>query len=59
MQYRVTTEWYGYSRGTAVYIVEADNEKEAEDRCYEGEEIERTIVRNDTESYVLKAEREF
>lgn len=50
--YIVNVDWSGYSRGVAAYRVEADSEEEARERYYEGEELFREVVRDDTESDV-------
>jgi hypothetical protein len=48
-KFKVTTQWSGYSRGYSVNLVEAKTAEEAKELWYEGEEIERTVVRDDTE----------
>jgi hypothetical protein len=51
-KFEVTTNWAGYSRGYAVYEVEAENEEAAKSLWYEGLEIERETIRDDTESEI-------
>ena len=48
--YDVTVNWSGYSRGFSTYRVQADSEDEAKELWYEGEEVQRTTVRDDTEA---------
>lgn len=48
----VSTDWSGYCRGYAQYVVEAKDEDEARENWYLGKEIERVVVRDDTESEV-------
>jgi len=55
-KYRVKTVWGGYSRGKAEYIVEANSEEEAKELLWEGEEVSKTTVRDDTESEVESVE---
>lgn len=47
--FQVQVEWSGYSRGYSVYEVEAENEEEALECYYEGNQLERCVVRDDTE----------
>lgn len=49
-KFKVQVEWSGYSRGYSVYEVEAENEEEALECYYEGNQIERNVVRDDTEA---------
>jgi len=49
-KYEVNVEWAGYSRGGAIYVVEAENEEEAKEIYDTGEEISRHTARDDTES---------
>ncbi len=51
-KYRVITEWGGYSRGKAEYIVEANSEEEAKELFWENEPDSKETVRDDTESEV-------
>ena len=51
-KFEIKTEWGGYSRGTATYIVEADNEAEAKELWYRGEQIQHEVVRDDTENEI-------
>ena len=51
-KYEVKTEWSGYSRGKATYIVEANSKEEARELWYEGEEVDKDTVRDDCESEV-------
>lgn len=51
-KYIVKTSWSGYSRGTAVYEVYAESAQEAEDNWFDGTLIEKTTVRDDTETQV-------
>ena len=48
-KYVVKVSWSGYSRGYATYEVYADDEDEAKKYYYEGVEVERVVVRDDTE----------
>ena len=48
--FTVQVEWSGYSRGYTVYEVEASSEEEAKENYYEGEQISREVVRDDTEA---------
>lgn len=50
----VETVWSGYCRGVAKYEVEAETAEEAEENWYDGVEIERYVVRDDTESDVVE-----
>ncbi len=52
----VTVEWSGYSRGRTLYRVTAATAEEAMERWSEGELIERTVVRDDTEGQVFLVE---
>ncbi len=56
MIYRVHTEWQGYSRGTAIWEVEADSPDEAREFYYDGDLVTRNVVRDDTESEAILAE---
>lgn len=49
-KFKVQVEWSGYSRGYSVYEVEAESEEEALECYYEGNQIERNVVRDDTEA---------
>ncbi len=51
-KFQIITEWSGYSRGTAIYLVEAKNEDEARENWCEGKEIAREVVRDDTETEI-------
>jgi hypothetical protein len=53
-KYQVTVDWSGYSRGTSVWIVEAESEDDAKEDWCCGEEIERYTKRDDTECEVYK-----
>ncbi len=48
-KFTVQVEWSGYSRGYTVYEVEAFSEEDAKENYYEGNEISREVVRDDTE----------
>ena len=48
-KFEVTVEWSGYSRGTAVWEVEAENEADARESFWAGREVNRTVIRDDTE----------
>jgi hypothetical protein len=48
--FKVQVEWSGYSRGYSVYEVEAESEEQAKEMYYEGNRIEREVVRDDTET---------
>ena len=52
MKYRGEREWFGYSRGYSIVIVEAESAEEAKGLMDdgEGEEYERVTVRDDTET---------
>jgi len=52
-KFKVQTEWSGYSRGTVTYLVEAKDEESAKETWYDGEEIERDVVRDDTENEIV------
>ncbi|MCP3686204.1 MAG: hypothetical protein GY861_26455 [bacterium] len=54
--YKVKTEWSGYSRGTAEYLVVANSKKEAKAVRYEGKLLSYDTVRNDTKDKVLSVE---
>lgn len=49
-KFQVHVEWAGYSRGVKVMEVEAASEAEARENFWAGREVERTVVRDDTES---------
>ena len=49
-KFEVAVEWAGYSRGVKVLEVEAETEAEARKNFRSGKEIERTIMRDDTET---------
>lgn len=51
-KYIVDTEWWGYSRGVAKYEIEAESEEDAKQFWFEGKELERQVVRDDTEGEV-------
>ncbi len=53
--YEVEVSWAGYSRGTAIYQIEADSEEDAMENYDVGECINRYTVRDDTESEPLSA----
>ncbi len=55
-KFKVKFDWSGYSRGYAVYEVEAETEEEAKETFYEGKEIERVVVRDDTERDDMEVE---
>ena len=55
MKYKVSVEWGGFSRGTSIWLVEADSVEEAEDNYYDGEMISKTVVRDDTEAHERSA----
>ena len=55
-KYYVTTEWAGYSRGYAVYLVEAENAEQAKEYWSKGEEVGREIIRDDTDYEVDNVE---
>ena len=55
-KYRVELEWSGYSRGYAIYEVEAESEEAAMEDHWSGVEVERETVRDDTDSEVISAE---
>lgn len=48
-KYHVDVEWSGYSRGTATYEVEAESEADAIENWWDGKEIKRTVIRDDTD----------
>jgi len=52
-KFNVEVEWSGYSRGTALWEVEAESEEDARENYYEGKRIQREIVRDDTEEEIL------
>lgn len=52
-RYRVTTEWSVYSRGNAVYEVEAENEEDATVDYWDGI-VSKNTVRDDTEDEVIE-----
>ena len=54
--YKVETTWSGYCRGMAAYSVKAESPEEAKRYWYEGEEIYKEIIRDDTESEVDSVE---
>lgn len=47
--YKLSVPWAGYSRGEAIVEVKASSLEEAIENIYDGEEIERFTVRDDTE----------
>jgi len=49
MKYKVEYKWSGYSRGYATVIVEAESEDEARGNWWWGEEVDREVIRDDTE----------
>lgn len=51
-KFKIILEWSGYSRGTEIRIVEAETEEEAREIWYEGKQVDRQIVRDDTESEI-------
>jgi len=54
-RYTVNTEWAGYSRGTAQYIVEAESEEEAMKNWWDGKQVSHVVVRDDTEGAAISA----
>ena len=48
-KFQVIVEWSGYSRGTKVLEVEAENEADARENFWGGKLINRTVIRDDTE----------
>ena len=55
-KYLVTEEWAGYSRGYALYEIEADSEEDARKNYWKGTEIERETIRDDSEGEAEKVE---
>lgn len=51
-KYKVEVNWGGYSRGTSVWEVEAENEEEADEMYFMGKRVEHKVVRDDTEGEV-------
>lgn len=51
-KYQVTVTWSGYSRGIAIYLVEADNEDDARENYWSGEKTYNDVIRDDTEREV-------
>lgn len=59
--FTVQVEWSGYSRGYTVYEVEAFSEEDAKENYYEGKQISREVVRDDTERnevHIINADSE-
>lgn len=56
-KYEIKTEWWGYSRGTSTYIVEAEDEAEAREFYYEGECTHNQVVRDDRENEIRSVEK--
>lgn len=54
--FEVRTEWAGYSRGGAVYRVEAESKEEAMEEFCGGERVKRYTNRDDTEEEACAAE---
>ena len=54
--YQVRVPFEGYSRGYIIYEVEAESEREALRYPTDGLEINRDIVRDDTEKFPEDAE---
>lgn len=54
--YIVDVEFAGYSRGISSYKIKASSEEEARDIYYEGIQINRETVRDDTEKEVISVE---
>lgn len=52
MKFEIEMNWSGYSRGVSTWVVEAESEEEARENWCCGEEIDRCVVRDDTESEV-------
>jgi len=52
-KFKVNIDWSGYCRGTSSWIVEAENEEDAKENWYLGTEIDRIIVRDDTENEII------
>jgi len=52
----VDLEFSGYSRGTVSYEVEAETAEEAEENWWKGKEIDRDIIRDDTDKEVIGVE---
>lgn len=52
----VETVWSGYCRGVAKYEVEAETAEEAEENWWKGKEIDRDIIRDDTDKEVIGVE---
>ena len=48
-EYIVEGEFSGYSRGVVVFKIKADSEEDAREYWYEGIEVGRQVVRDDTE----------
>ena len=49
-KFEVHVEWAGYSRGVKVLEVEAETEADARENFWNGKEIDRTVIRDDTET---------
>ena len=55
-KFKVDVEWSSYCRGYAVYEVDAIDKDEARDYWYDGKEIYREIIRDDTDSTLMGIE---
>ena len=56
MKFKVDIIWSGYCRGVSGYLVEAENEEEAVENWYDGEELYHETHRDDTEKEIYKVE---
>ena len=54
--YRVIREFGGYVRGWETRMVEAESEEEDIDHFWDGQEMDKSIVRDDTSTTDMKAE---
>ena len=53
-KYKVSVEWSGYSRGTAIYEVYAEDEEDAREIYWSGRRVSNSINRDDTEREIVE-----
>ena len=56
-EFIVKTNWEGYSRGVAEWVVEADSEEEAREIYYEGQLLSKMTIRDDTTDEIKSVEK--
>lgn len=53
-KYLVYVEWSSYSRGSSVYAVDAENEEEAREFYYKGDETSKNTIISGREGDVIE-----